>query len=82
MLDSHALNKVDAQATTWLLASKATDGTALSIICIFHISDQPRAAHFFRSRKNASTMVKETKFYDVLGVAPTADDNALKKAYR
>ena len=50
MLDSHALNKVDAQATTWLLASKATDGTALSIICIFHISDQPRAAHFFRSR--------------------------------
>jgi len=26
--------------------------------------------------------VKETKFYDVLGVAPTADDNALKKAYR
>jgi len=27
-------------------------------------------------------MVKETKFYDVLGVAPTADDNALKKAYR
>jgi len=27
-------------------------------------------------------MVKETKFYDLLGVAPTADDNALKKAYR
>jgi len=27
-------------------------------------------------------MVKETKFYDVLGVQPTADDNALKKAYR
>jgi len=27
-------------------------------------------------------MVKETKFYDVLGVAPAADDNALKKAYR
>jgi DnaJ family protein A protein 1 len=27
-------------------------------------------------------MVKETKFYDVLGVAPTADDNSLKKAYR
>lgn len=27
-------------------------------------------------------MVKETKFYDVLGVAPTADDNGLKKAYR
>ena len=27
-------------------------------------------------------MVKETKFYDVLGVSPTADDNALKKAYR
>jgi len=27
-------------------------------------------------------MVKETKFYDVLGVAPSADDNALKKAYR
>jgi len=27
-------------------------------------------------------MVKETKFYDLLGVAPTADDNSLKKAYR
>lgn len=27
-------------------------------------------------------MVKETKFYDLLGVAPTADDAALKKAYR
>jgi curved DNA-binding protein CbpA len=27
-------------------------------------------------------MVKETKFYDVLGVGPTADDGALKKAYR
>lgn len=27
-------------------------------------------------------MVKETKFYDLLGVSPTADDGALKKAYR
>jgi len=27
-------------------------------------------------------MVKETKFYDVLGVAPTANDDSLKKAYR
>jgi len=27
-------------------------------------------------------MVKETKFYDILGVAPSADDSALKKAYR
>jgi len=27
-------------------------------------------------------MVKETKFYDLLGVAPGADDSALKKAYR
>jgi DnaJ family protein A protein 1 len=27
-------------------------------------------------------MVKETKFYDLLGVAPDADDSALKKAYR
>jgi len=27
-------------------------------------------------------MVKETKFYDLLGVAPSADENQLKKAYR
>lgn len=27
-------------------------------------------------------MVKETKFYDLLGVAPGTDDNGLKKAYR
>jgi len=27
-------------------------------------------------------MVKETKFYDLLGVTPTADESSLKKAYR
>ena len=26
--------------------------------------------------------VRETKFYDVLGVAPDADDRTIKKAYR
>ncbi len=27
-------------------------------------------------------MVKDKKFYDLLGVSPTADENELKKAYR
>ena len=26
--------------------------------------------------------VRETKFYDALGVPPDADDNVIKKAYR
>jgi hypothetical protein len=26
--------------------------------------------------------VRETKFYDVLGVPPDADENVIKKAYR
>merc|ERR1712127_836540 len=34
------------------------------------------------SRTYRRNMVKETKFYDLLGVAPAADDNQLKKAYR
>jgi len=30
----------------------------------------------------ACLAVRETKFYDVLGVAPDADDRTLKKAYK
>ena len=53
-------------------------------LILSYISDQLTGVTFLVISKFSETsiMVKETKFYDVLGVAPTADDNSLKKAYR
>ena len=31
---------------------------------------------------SSETMVKETKYYDVLGISPTATDDQIKTAYR
>ena len=53
-------------------------------LILSYFSDQLTGVTFLVISKFSETsiMVKETKFYDVLGVAPTADDNSLKKAYR
>ena len=76
--------KYNAWATAWLF-KEAISGLAGKLLLILsYISDQLTGVTFLVISKFSETsiMVKETKFYDVLGVAPTADDNSLKKAYR